>query len=102
MIPHGRPPRYVDGCRNYEAPVDVDAALRSLYGFSVQDLREHRRDSEAVQARIAGMLMCRKRLGLSYPAIGRVFSRDHSTVHSVVKAHDPCSCGPGERCSECP
>lgn len=45
-----------------------------------------RRNAGCVRPRHSAMYRCRRELGMSYPAIGRVFHRDHTTVmHAVEK-----------------
>lgn len=45
-----------------------------------------KRSKEIVLARQVAMLLCREELGLSYPALGRLFGgKDHSTVLHAVK-----------------
>lgn len=44
------------------------------------------RKRDVAQARMAAMYLCRKRLGLSYPELGRLFGgRDHATVMYGIK-----------------
>ena len=45
------------------------------------------RESNAVQARVAFCALLRSR-GLSYPAIGRIVGRDHSSVWRLLQRHD--------------
>lgn len=51
------------------------------------DIMGSSRRREFVRARQAAMFLCRTRLGLSYPELGRIFGgKDHSTViHSIKK-----------------
>lgn len=54
--------------------------------FSREELIGARRHHDLVQARQVGMYLCRDILGLSYPALGRLFgNRDHSTALYAVK-----------------
>lgn len=51
------------------------------FGVTREDLLSPGRRHELVLARQAGMFLCRKHLGLSFPELGRIFGgRDHSTV----------------------
>lgn len=57
------------------------------FGLTVADLIGHSRRKELVFARQATMSLCRSLLGMSYPALGRLFGgKDHSTVlYSIRK-----------------
>lgn len=57
------------------------------FGLTVADLTGHSRRKELVFARQAAMTLCRSLLGMSYPALGRLFGgKDHSTVlYSIRK-----------------
>ncbi len=51
-----------------------------------EDVLGSRRSPELVRARQLAMYICRKKLGLSYPELGRAFGgKDHSTVIHAVK-----------------
>lgn len=54
---------------------------------SLPDMVGQSRRHELVVARQAAMLLCRNKLGLSYPELGRIFGgRDHSTIiHGIRK-----------------
>lgn len=55
--------------------------------ISPEDILGSERKADFVLARQLAMYLCRKRLGLSFPELGRLFGgRDHSTViHSIKK-----------------
>ncbi len=58
----------------------------SLYfGIKVKDILGKSQSRECVLPRQMSMFFCRKYLKLPYMKIGRIFSRDHSTVMSSVK-----------------
>ena len=54
---------------------------------SVVEILSSQRHNNLVRARQVAMYLCRQRLGLSYPELGRIFGgKDHSTViHSIRK-----------------
>ena len=55
-------------------------------GFSVEELTGKRRFTGLVEARHRAMAQIRERTALSYPEIGNLFNRDHSSViHAVQK-----------------
>lgn len=88
---------YVDGMRRRPPLPDTVAEwLADRKGLTIELLREPRRDRRTNAARKEAMARCR-RLGLSYPAIGRIFDRHHTTVMAAVR----CDCGPREACSIC-
>ena len=69
------------GCR--EILSDVAKSLN----LKTEDVLGGKRRPDLVLARQIAMYVCRKKLGLSYPELGRAFGgRDHSTViHSIKK-----------------
>jgi chromosomal replication initiator protein len=57
------------------------------HGVETEFLRQDRRDAATVAARHDAMQRIRRELGWSYPRIGRLFNRDHTTVmHACGKA----------------
>jgi len=55
------------------------------FKLDVKALTSARRTKDVSQARQIAMLLCREELGLSYPALGRLFGgKDHSTVLYAV------------------
>jgi len=56
------------------------------FGLTVADLTGHSRRKNLVFARQAAMALCRALLGMSYPALGKLFGgKDHSTVLYSIK-----------------
>jgi len=56
------------------------------FGLAVADLIGHSRKKELVFARQTAMTLCRALLGMSYPALGKLFGgKDHSTVLYSIK-----------------
>lgn len=52
------------------------------------DILGRERTAHVVRARFAAMAICRDYLGLSYPAIGRAFKRDHTSVINAMRRVD--------------
>ncbi|MGE9984739.1 helix-turn-helix domain-containing protein [Desulfovibrio sp. SGI.169] len=68
------------GCREILNEVARGLNLRA------EDILGARRRPELVLARQLAMYLCRQKLGLSYPELGRAFGgRDHSTVIHAIK-----------------
>ena len=68
-------------------------AVARLSGCSVEELRGPRRQRSIAHARFAAMWATRRVLGHlsrgSYPALGRLFARNHTTVmHGVQRAEE--------------
>ncbi|OGG62555.1 hypothetical protein A3I46_03395 [Candidatus Kaiserbacteria bacterium RIFCSPLOWO2_02_FULL_54_13] len=60
---------------------DVMATLARYLGFGKDQIKEHTRRHEIVQARQIIMYLLREYAGMSFPAIGRLIGgRDHTTV----------------------
>ena len=73
-----------------ERPVTADDIISTVSehtAISVRDILGSRRQPACVRARQTAMFLCRELLGMSYPALGRLFGgKDHSTViHSIQK-----------------
>lgn len=68
------------GCREILADVAKSLNLKT------EDVLGGKRRPDLVLARQIAMYVCRKKLGLSYPELGRAFGgRDHSTVIHAIK-----------------
>ncbi len=59
-------------------------AVARKYGVTIEDIRGKRRTREIAQARHVCIYIMRTVTDLSLPSIGRVFSRDHSTILSSI------------------
>lgn len=79
-------PRSVTGAVTTMAVICEVVARR--YGLTVEALRGHTREQPAVRARQVAMRLCREMTDRSYPAIGRFFNRDHSTVMHACAVTD--------------
>jgi chromosomal replication initiator protein len=68
-------------------PERVLTVTAEHFGLTVADLTGHSRRKEMVFARQTAMALCRSLLGMSYPALGKLFGgKDHSTVlYSIRK-----------------
>lgn len=66
---------------------DIINTVSKHMNISVEDILGGKRQPSCVRARQWAMYLCRNLLGVSYPALGRLFGgRDHSTVmHSIKK-----------------
>jgi len=69
------------------SPDRILAVCAEHFGLPVRDIIGQSRRKELVFARQAAMALCRTLLGMSYPALGKVFGgKDHSTVlYSIRK-----------------
>lgn len=69
------------------SPERILAVCAEHFGLTVADITGASRRKELVFARQATMSLCRTLLGMSYPALGKVFGgKDHSTVlYSIRK-----------------
>jgi chromosomal replication initiator protein len=54
-------------------------------GYTVEDLRSKAKSSDLVEVRHFAMQRVRSETGLSYPEIGRLFNRDHTSVIHACK-----------------
>ena len=64
---------------------DIMEIVANYFGLSVDDLICKSRVGALVEARSIAMFLCRRMTDLSYPDIGRLFNRDHSTVVTAYK-----------------
>ena len=59
---------------------EITTAVCDHFSLRPQDLRSKRRSKNVAMPRQLAMYLCRRLLGASFPHIGEVFGRDHSTV----------------------
>jgi chromosomal replication initiator protein len=59
---------------------DIAAAVCNQFSLRPTDLRSKRRSKNVVVPRQLAMYLCRRLLNASFPHIGELFGRDHSTV----------------------
>jgi len=62
------------------SPDDIVAAVCNHFSLRPTDLRSKRRSRNVAVPRQLAMYLCRRLLNISFPNIGDVFGRDHSTV----------------------
>lgn len=66
-------------------PEKILKTIANTFGIKTEDILGKAQNKECALPRQIAMFLCREKLGLPYPQIGRLFSRDHSTVMSSVK-----------------
>jgi chromosomal replication initiator protein len=66
-------------------PDKIIHAVAAYYGIRNGDILGKSQSQECVAPRQLAMYLCRMELKLAFAAIGRIFSRDHSTVMTSVK-----------------
>ena len=78
----------------YEAVVARHNSMRDIcievakkHGLTLDDLRGERRQHYLVVARWEAAWRCFNETKNSYPAIGRVLHKDHTTIMNAVKKH---------------
>ena len=58
--------------------------IAAHYGFTVNEILDDNREMPLVEYRQIAMYLCRQHTALSYPDLGVLFRRDHTTVvHGV-------------------
>lgn len=71
--------------KQHITPEKIIGVTGSYFGILPEDILGKSQAKECAEPRKLAMYLCRKHLGLSYPAIGRAFGRDHSTVMTAVR-----------------
>ncbi|MDJ0652405.1 MAG: chromosomal replication initiator protein DnaA [Simkaniaceae bacterium] len=59
--------------------------VANIFGIKIEDILGKAQNKECALPRQIAMYLCREKLKFPYPKIGRVFSRNHSTVMTSVK-----------------
>ena len=67
-------------------PEKIVQATAEFYGIRSEDILSKSQNRECVLPRQVAMYICRKQLHIPYIKLGTIFSRDHSTVISSVRA----------------
>lgn len=86
--------RAIDEVRGSDAerlptPPKILQAVANYYSIPVEQIVGSRRSKDTVQPRQVAMYLVRELTNYSLPEIGKVFSRDHTTVlHSINKIED--------------
>lgn len=60
--------------------LDIQLVVSEFYSVPMDSLHSKTRFATEVRARHVAMYLVRERCRMSYPEIGRLFGRDHSTV----------------------
>ncbi|MDR0466456.1 MAG: chromosomal replication initiator DnaA [Deltaproteobacteria bacterium] len=67
-------------------PQDVIRRVAEHFSLSPEDITGNKRTSGLVHARQTAIYLCRQILGVSYPALGKLFGgKDHSTIIYSIK-----------------
>jgi chromosomal replication initiator protein len=64
---------------------EIVSAVAEFYGYAEVLIIGRRRPAQLAQARLVAMYLVREHTALSYPEIGHLFGRDHSTI---IHAHN--------------
>lgn len=77
------------GTKNIGKPVNwrgIIANVAESMKLKIEEIMGNGRKPDVVLARQVSMYLCRQKLGLSYPEIGKLFNgKDHSTVMHAIK-----------------
>ena len=68
------------------ALAEIIEAVAAVYGVSHADIVGRARTKSIAEARMAVCLVAKRCTRLSYPEIGRVLGRDHTTVMALVQS----------------
>jgi len=72
---------------NNELTLAIIKEVADQYNVRPRDIFGRETVRYISKARHAAFYEVQKKRGLSYPAIGRIFGRDHSTVHHGIRVH---------------
>lgn len=75
-----------DGRTSFLRPADIIESVAAAYGLQSRELQSKSRVRIVKEARSVAMLMIRASLGWSFPQIGRLFGRDHTTVMAAINS----------------
>ena len=76
----------ISGVEPVEITIDkIFAKTAKKYGVQVSDIKGKKRTNEIAQARHICIYLIRNLTELSYPSIGKLLNRDHSTVMSSIE-----------------
>lgn len=76
----------ISGVEPVEITLDkIFAKSAKKYGVETSDIKGKKRTNEIAQARHVCIYLIRKLTDLSYPSIGKLLNRDHSTVMSSIE-----------------
>lgn len=71
--------------KNALTPERIIAAVSAKYGIRSEDILGKSQSQECSLPRQIAMYLCRQELNLAFQGIGRLFSRDHSTVMTSIR-----------------
>jgi len=71
--------------KNALSPEKIISTVAGVYGIRKEDLLGKAQSQECVLPRQIAMYLCRQELKIPFQGIGRIFSRDHSTVMTSIK-----------------
>lgn len=71
--------------KSYLTPEKVLTLVARFFGIKTEDILGKKQTKEQALPRQIAMYLCREHLQMPYLKIGRLFSRDHSTVMTSVK-----------------
>ena len=63
----------------------VEEAIADASNICIENIRSRSRDKRFAEARMAVWFVAHDHMGFSYPAIGEIYGRDHTTVLSGVR-----------------
>ncbi|MEL0116914.1 MAG: helix-turn-helix domain-containing protein [Pelagibacteraceae bacterium] len=63
----------------------IERIVFAVSGYSLSDLRKHNRKKNIVDARQLFVMLCVQHTTYSYPTIGSILNRDHTSIMSVEK-----------------
>ena len=63
---------------------NIVRGVSERYGISISDIKGRKRNSTIIRARNIAIHLMRSSIGMSLPAIGRFFERDHTTILNSV------------------
>lgn len=63
----------------------IERIVLSVSGYELQSLRRQNRRAEYVDARQLFVLLCIRHTKFSYPTIGKILARDHSSIMHLEK-----------------
>ena len=97
-VPRVRDQAFIDATKFYRLHFEqcggstkagkILADVAEQHGFTVAEIRSPCRNLHLVAARKLAMYLCARDTLLSYPQLGRVFHRDHSTVIHAVRSEN--------------
>lgn len=70
------------------SPLEVVEVTAAYFGMTAASLLAQNRMQRITKIRRLAMFLCRTNLGMSYPEIGVVFQRDHTTVMYALSDFD--------------